>query len=73
MATYYDDLVQDTQVFFWSMLETGLALVTVNLPSIWTIKHKAVPERLLGSFRSLVRLRSMSTKRVPSVITLGGA
>lgn len=47
-----------TQTFMW-ILEAGFALIAVNLPSLWWLKHKIQPERVLASVRSALSLRSM--------------
>ncbi|MCJ1371184.1 hypothetical protein MMC20_002399 [Loxospora ochrophaea] len=46
-----------TQTFMW-ILEAGFALITVNLPSLWGLRHKVQPASLLGSLRSAILLRS---------------
>ena len=53
-----DPRLEDTQLLFWSMLEGGLALIAVNLPSIWGLFTKISPEAVLRSVRSAVSLGS---------------
>ena len=53
-----DSRLEDTQVLFWSVLEAGLGLIAVNLPSIWGLLTKVSPEAVLRSVRSLVSLGS---------------
>ena len=50
--------LEDTQVLFWSMLEGGLALIAVNLLSIWGLFTKVSPEAVLRSVRGMVSLGS---------------
>ena len=40
------------------MLETGLALIAVNLPSLWGLISHLSPDSLLHSIRSLLSIRS---------------
>ena len=53
-----DPRLDDTQLLFWSVLEGGLALIAVNLPSIWGLFTGISPEAILRSVRGLVSLRS---------------
>lgn len=56
-----DIQLNDTQAVWFSMLETGLALIAVNLPSIWgLISHTSV-NSFLGSFKSLLSIRSKTS------------
>lgn len=41
------------------ILEAGFALIAVNLPSLWWLRQKIQPEKVLASVRSLISLRSM--------------
>ena len=56
-----DPRLEDTKVLFWSMLEGGLGLIAVNLPSIWGLYSKISPDAVLRSVRSMVSLRSRSS------------
>ena len=47
-----------TQTFMW-ILEAGFALIAVNLPSLWWLRQKVQPEKVLVSVRSLISLRSI--------------
>ena len=47
-----------TETFMW-ILEAGFALIAVNLPSLWWLRQKVQPEKVLASVRSLISLRSM--------------
>ena len=47
-----------TQTFMW-ILEAGFALIAVSLPSLWWLRQKFQPEKVLASVRSLISLRSM--------------
>ena len=51
-------IVQDTTQVFWSILEAGLCLLAVNLPSLWAYRRKISPDDLLASIRSAISLRS---------------
>jgi len=42
------------------MLESGLALVAVNLPSTWSLVSKITPEAILRSLRSLISIPTTS-------------
>ena len=46
-----------TQTFMW-ILEAGFALIAVNLPSLWWLRQKVQPEKVLASVRSAISLRS---------------
>ena len=56
-----DPRLEDEEVNFWSMLEAGLALIAVNLPSIWGLFTKVSPEAILRSVRSAVSIASRSS------------
>lgn len=56
-----DPRLEDTQVVFWSMLEGGLALIAVNLPSVWGLFTRISPEAVLRSVRSMVSIGSRSS------------
>ena len=49
----------DTAEVFWSILEAGLCLLAVNLPSLWFYRHNLSPESMLASIRSAISLRSL--------------
>ena len=51
-------LVVNTKAIYLSVLETGLSLIAVNLPSLWFLFSKVSPERVLRSVRSMISLRS---------------
>ena len=56
-------LVSDTQAVWFSMLETGLAIVALNMPSIWGLRTHAPVETFLRSMRSLISLNSITSRR----------
>lgn len=49
----------DTLEVYWSMLEAGVGLMAVNLPSLWAYVNKISPERVLASIRSVISLSSL--------------
>lgn len=51
-------LVTDTQAVWFSMLETGLALIAINLPSIWGLTSHISIGSVLRSVRSLLSVHS---------------
>lgn len=50
--------VVNTKAIYLSVLETGLSLIAVNLPSLWYLLTKVKPESILRSVRSMISLRS---------------
>ena len=50
--------VADTKSIYLSVLEAGLSLIAVNLPSLWCLSDKIKPENILRSVRSMISLRS---------------
>ncbi|KAM0817959.1 hypothetical protein AB5N19_03766 [Seiridium cardinale] len=48
-----------TLVFFYTMLETGLSLVAVTLPSLWCFVSSIRPDRILRSLSSKMSLASI--------------
>ena len=56
MLTSY--LVVNTKAIYLSVLEAGLSLIAVNLPSLWFLLTKVKPESFLRSVRSMISLRS---------------
>ena len=53
----------DTAEVYWSILEAGLCLLAVNLPSLWYYRHKLSPESVLASIRSAISLRSLRSNQ----------
>ncbi|CAG8979098.1 hypothetical protein HYALB_00000229 [Hymenoscyphus albidus] len=53
-----DIQLQDSEAVWFSMLETGFALIAVNLPSLWGLISQFSPESIIRSVRSLISLRS---------------
>ncbi|KUJ07459.1 uncharacterized protein LY89DRAFT_742692 [Mollisia scopiformis] len=53
-----DPRVSDTESVYWSMLESGLTLIAVILPSTWRLMTKTASKAILRSLRSLVSLPS---------------
>ena len=47
-----------TEIFMW-ILEAGFALFAVNLPSLWWLRQKIQPEKVLAGVRSFISRRSM--------------
>lgn len=50
--------VVNTKAIYLSVLEAGLSLIAVNLPSLWCLLNKVKPESVLRSVRSIISLRS---------------
>ena len=48
----------DTEPIYYTVLECGLSLIAVNLPSLWYLLSKTTPENILRSVRSIISLRS---------------
>ena len=44
---------------FLSMLEAGMSLVAVNLPSLWLLFTTVIPEKVARSLRSVLSLHSL--------------
>jgi hypothetical protein len=53
----------DTRSFYFAMLEAGMSVVAVNLPSLRLSLKSVIPERLVHSVRSLISLSSLSSQR----------
>ncbi|PHH90975.1 hypothetical protein CDD83_2045 [Cordyceps sp. RAO-2017] len=51
---------QSRIMFYW-ILEMGIGLVAVNLPSIWMVFASVAPEAILRSIRSVVSLASIGS------------
>ncbi|KAK5997695.1 hypothetical protein PT974_00050 [Cladobotryum mycophilum] len=51
-----------TKSLYFIMLEAGMSLVAVNLPSIWLVLTTLAPESILRSVRSIVSLGSRGSK-----------
>jgi hypothetical protein len=54
------------------MLEGGLALITINMPSFWPVARRVSPESILGTVCSIVSLRSLDSRtgKAPSKTAL---
>lgn len=50
----------ETQAIYLTVLESGMSLIAVNLPSIWYLFAKIKPESVLRSVRSIISLPSSS-------------
>lgn len=48
-----------TSAFFFTMLETGISLVAVNLPSLWLLFTSVTPEKVIRTTRSVLSLESL--------------
>lgn len=57
----------DTRQLHLAVLENGLSLIAVNLPSLWGLLTKTGPERILRSVRSIFSRRP----RQSSVTSMG--
>lgn len=45
------------------MLEAGMSLIAVNLPSLWLFFTSLLPEKVVRSIRSVIALASLSSQR----------
>ena len=50
-----------TKALYFSMLEAGMSLIAVNLPSLWFLFNKRALELSLRSIRSVLSLRSSTS------------
>ena len=60
----------NTKAIYLSVLEAGLSLVAVNLPSLWFLLTKVESDNFLRSFRSMISLHS--NRSVDSSRNMGG-
>lgn len=51
-----------TSAFFFTMLETGISLVAVNLPSLWLLFTSVTPEKVIRTIRSVLSLESLRSR-----------
>ncbi|KAL9073512.1 MAG: hypothetical protein Q9161_002933 [Pseudevernia consocians] len=56
-----DPALLNTEPIYFTVLECGLSLVAVNLPSLSYLLSKTTPENILQSVRSIMSLRSESS------------
>ena len=54
--------VVNTKTIYLAVLETGLSLIAVNLPSLWFLVGKVNPESVLRSVRSMLSLSSQHSR-----------
>ena len=59
----YSSPAMGTQVLWFSMLETGLALISLNLPPSWSLISRLSVKSVLQSIRRLLSLRSRISSR----------
>lgn len=52
-------IVADTKVYFYGVLEVGMATFAINLPSSWFLISKITPESVVRSIRSMISLQSI--------------
>ncbi|KAF2151498.1 hypothetical protein K461DRAFT_174154 [Myriangium duriaei CBS 260.36] len=62
-AKHHDLGDAQTQAAYYSMLELGISLVAVNLPSLWLLFTSTVPEQALRSIRSVLSISSLRSSR----------
>lgn len=60
---FYIDTTPGGETLFIGVLEAGMTITVVNLPSIWHFCSKTVPEKLLVSLQSLRKISSKSSLR----------
>lgn len=48
-----------TQAYFFTMLETGISLVAVNLPSLWLLLKSVTLQSIIRGLRSMLSLHSL--------------
>jgi hypothetical protein len=53
----------DTRSLYFAMLEAGMSVVAVNLPSLWLFFTSLMPEKLVRSVRSMISLPSLLSQR----------
>ena len=54
MTANTSPVVEDTELFFWALLEAGLSFIAINLPTVWSLLTKSTPERIMNHIRSLM-------------------
>ena len=57
-----DYQLADTQGIYLSVLEAGLSIIAVNLPTLFFLRKHANPSKVLQSVRSVMSLRSVTSK-----------
>jgi len=65
-AAYYethDPEAATTMASYTAMLEMGISLVAVNLPSLWLLFTQVVPEKVTQGLRSVASLTSIASRR----------
>lgn len=56
---HHDEEEAVTRAFYFTMLETGISLVAINLPSLWLLFTSIKPEKIVHSLRSVLSLASL--------------
>ncbi|KJZ72069.1 hypothetical protein HIM_08524 [Hirsutella minnesotensis 3608] len=56
-----DPVQNQSRIMFYWILEMGISLVAVNLPSIWMVFSSVAPEAILRSIRSVISLVSIGS------------
>lgn len=56
-------LGNSTAVAYIAMLEMGIALVAVNLPSLWLLCTSVIPEKVTHGLRSIMSLSSLRSSQ----------
>ena len=54
--------VASTEALFWTMLEAGISVVAVNLPTLWGLVSSIIPETAIRRLCSLFRIQSLHNK-----------
>ena len=58
-----DEQKQNTTAMYFCVLETGLSLIAVNLPTLFFLRKHANPSKVMRSIRSAVSLRSNDSEK----------
>ncbi|PSR82548.1 hypothetical protein BD289DRAFT_488118 [Coniella lustricola] len=60
---YGDTDVDDSKAVFYGILEIGISLVAINLPSCWLLLTQVAPDKVIRSIRSVISLGSLRSGR----------
>ncbi|KAI7778903.1 hypothetical protein LA080_001508 [Diaporthe eres] len=59
---HHDEEEAVTSAFLFTMLETGISLVAVNLPSLWLLFTSVTPKKVIRTIRSVLSLESLRSR-----------
>ncbi|KAI0484785.1 hypothetical protein GGR56DRAFT_615469 [Xylariaceae sp. FL0804] len=66
---HHDEERAVTEAFYFTILEAGISLISVNLPTLWFLFTSVTPDTVVRSIRSMLSLPSIGSNRSGNGVT----